>query len=218
MSNTTLDIPDLATTVATDKASTLVTDISKESTKFLPIATSQTDSTVAASGKTTTDKTEQPAQPVQPAQPLPASNSDNIVNTVNRNATQALPASNSDNSVKTEPTINTIKQDVSQPPLIESTSLNNQSIPDKLPIVTERTPIDSNVEIKPANEVTEEPSKTVEYFLTYALTETVIDDKTTQVLKTQTFAAIRPISTKSVSTGLEPITLLLILCLLTMFK
>ena len=90
-------------------------------------------------------------------------------------------------------------------------------IPKNLPVLTtENRTKEEDVEYKPADQVTQDPSKTVEYFISYALTNTVVDDKTTQVLKTQTFAAIRPISVQSSTDSLSMSFSVLMLCIIVM--
>ena len=65
--------------------------------------------------------------------------------------------------------------------------------PTHLPLLTEK-PSGTNIEIKPANQITaKDPTKTVEYFISYALTQTMKNGTTTSEMATQTFAAIRPI-------------------------
>ena len=90
---------------------------------------------------------------------------------------------------------------------------NAPSVPNDAPVLTE-SPKGQNVEIKPASQVTiNDPTKTVEFFVSYGLTQTVLNDKTTSVYKTQTFAAIRPIAVASSADALFSISILFLLVL-----
>eukprot|EP00835_Amoeboradix_gromovi_P002467 NODE_140_length_17926_cov_0.139620.p13 type:complete len:146 gc:universal NODE_140_length_17926_cov_0.139620:11442-11879(+) len=109
-----------------------------------------------------------------------------------------------------------------QPPLnpnqnVTPPNQQNVGVSNNLPILTE-SPKGSGLEVKPINQVTLDPSKTVDYFVSYALTQTVIDDKTTMVYKSQTFAAIRPLTPKSESIYMLPNLFASFLLLLLIFQ
>ena len=90
-------------------------------------------------------------------------------------------------------------------------------IPNIVPLLVE-SPKGNDVVIKPASQVTvNDPTRTIEYFVSYGLTQTVLDDKTTSVYKTQTYAAIRPIATTASSAEFR-FPFLLVFLLLFIFK
>ena len=66
-----------------------------------------------------------------------------------------------------------------------------------------------------AESATAGPSETVSFFVSFASTQTVIDGTTTNIMKTQTFATIRPIMAPSSASMLTP---WLLIVLLHIFK
>ena len=118
-----------------------------------------------------------------------------------------------DNKPKDKVVEPTPTKNETQVPIEPKDNTTTPATPDPTP---DTTPDTDPVVIKKADEVVANTNETVEYFLTYATSETVIDGKTTNVLKTQTFAAIRPRFRASGSESLS--TLLLLLVLLHLFK
>ena len=108
----------------------------------------------------------------------------------------------------TNDTISTPPPTTPQTPLSPPTQPTNNS-------TTPTTPTQNTTTvIIPADQVNNtDASKTVEFFVTYASTQTVIDGKTTNILKTQTFASIRPITKASDATVMMPNMLLILLIL-----
>eukprot|EP00835_Amoeboradix_gromovi_P005818 NODE_591_length_6340_cov_0.231533.p3 type:complete len:210 gc:universal NODE_591_length_6340_cov_0.231533:893-1522(+) len=153
-----------------------------KATYFLPVASSNDKTTVS------TTSTSQP--------PLPNPNTDNgtpsNTNPGMQTSSNPAPGSPADNNGIPS------KLASSDPgPLVQ----DKQNIPINLPVLTEKPPGD-NVVVKPADQVdVKDPTKSVEYFVSYALTQTVLTDgKTTNIYQTQTFASVRPIAPKA-STG-----------------
>eukprot|EP00834_Sanchytrium_tribonematis_P002022 NODE_55_length_29507_cov_0.809712.p25 type:complete len:122 gc:universal NODE_55_length_29507_cov_0.809712:19506-19141(-) len=98
---------------------------------------------------------------------------------------------------------------ISNPPKSSSTPTSSTPLPTQAPPNAQT--------IQKIDQVTSlSASQTVDFFVTYATTQTVIDGKSTEILATQTFAAIRPRFAPS-SAGLNPSMLFLVMLLLKLF-
>eukprot|EP00834_Sanchytrium_tribonematis_P007609 NODE_715_length_4508_cov_0.874121.p2 type:complete len:255 gc:universal NODE_715_length_4508_cov_0.874121:3849-3085(-) len=181
---------------------------------FLPLATSNSDNkgTTSPPSSTTTTQGNTPAQPpLNPTSNSQTSTSNNPPNNPTNNPTNN--PSNISPPTSNPPAQQNLIQPSSNQPVLSETQ-QTPIIPPNAPILSEKPKGDVIVQTPSQAIQNKDPSKTVEYFVSYALTQTVMDDKTTSVYKTQTFAAIRPINQKADGFQLQPSLLLLLLLFL----
>eukprot|EP00835_Amoeboradix_gromovi_P002466 NODE_140_length_17926_cov_0.139620.p12 type:complete len:172 gc:universal NODE_140_length_17926_cov_0.139620:10568-11083(+) len=167
----------------------------------------------------TTDNNAQPPKALPSFLPLPASNSENTVTTTT--------AANKDSEPNTSNTGNPNQQSnspanknnaqLATTPVLGSSPGVSPELKNNLPLVTNPSR-PSDAVVKFADQVqNNDPSKTVEYFLSVVAEQTVVDNKTMDVYKTKTFAQIRPIYGVSASEGFLKMELILLLLLFGFF-
>ena len=227
--NTLAPVNKEVTTLATNNVKPPAIDLTKNppnQAQFLPVASNSGNTNVV----TTTSNPPSGSSSNLPVQPplavLPASTGITTTTTIadppKTDSPETLPGTNSPvvvsnpvagNAPETAPAV----QQNNAPAVQQNNVPVVPVVPVNAPLLSE-SPKGQNVEIKPASQVTVvDPTKTIEYFVSYGLTQTVLDDKTTSVYKTQTYAAIRPIA-PTVSTAEFRFPFSLLLLLIFIFK